>query len=511
MPLISALKDSSARNQAKVAIAFGEKSFTYCEMDRLTDNIASNLRGHGIEPGDRAAIHLLNGPELALTIIGCLKAGAVAVPLNALLRGREIDYILRHSGSIAYIGQPELYSGISETCPALKDLESHFLTGETANPACGSFQELLRRPEHAPVVAATAATGPDEVAAILYTSGTTSHPKGVVHTKTTLTQTAEVMRQMNLDENQVVLVMSSMAHLIGFGMLFLSALLNGATTVITRSFDFESALAAFARWKCTYTVALPIMFKLLLDQQRSENRDVSSGRYYFCGGDSVSPSLQRSFESRFGPVCEAYGTTEMAPISWNRPGNVRVGSIGQPAPGVRVRLTDSRGNDVQPGEIGEVCVQGPHLMTGYWQDADTTNAAFRGSWYRTGDLAREDSDGFYWFAGRTKEVIIRGGSNISPQEVEGVLTEHPAVAEVAVVGHPDAIWGETVAAHVVLKCGHGLDEQQLIEFARKRLADYKVPEIVIFQADLPKGPTGKLRRQDLRQEHGVFAPLANSK
>lgn len=160
---------------------------------------------------------------------------------------------------------------------------------------------------------------------------------------------------------------------------------------------------------------------------------------------------------------------------------------------------DFSGCDAGPGDAGELCIQGPHLMTGYWQDAEATAAAFHGNWFRTGDLARRDPDGFYWFAGRKKEIIIRGGSNISPQEVEAALSEHPAVAEVAVVGHPHPVWGETVAAHVVKRPGHQLEESELIAFARERLADYKTPETVIFHSELPKGPTGKLQRRVLRE------------
>jgi long-chain acyl-CoA synthetase len=309
------------------------------------------------------------------------------------------------------------------------------------------------------------------------------------------------MRQMGLDEDQVVLVMSSMAHMIGFEMLFLSALINGATTVITRPFECLSALSAYAHWGCTYTLALPVMFKLLVETQLQAQRNVTSGRFFFCGGDCVSPALQEVFQRSFAPICEVYGATEIAPICWNRPGDVRVGSIGKPGDGVAIRLVDSSGCDVEPGEVGEIWLQGPHMMRGYWQDAEATAGALRNGWFRTGDLAHRDDDGFYWFAGRKKEIIVRGGSNISPQEVEAVLYEHPAVEEVAVVGHPDAVWGEGVVAHVVLQAGQRLGGSELIAFARSRLADYKVPDTVVFQSELPKGPTGKLQRRVLREEH----------
>jgi len=292
-------------------------------------------------------------------------------------------------------------------------------------------------------------------------------------------------------------------------MLLTSGLLNGATTVITRPFDFSSSLDAFERWGCTFTFALPVLFQSLCETQRAAPRDVSSGRHFFCGGDSVTPALQHVFKNSFGPICEAYGLTEIAPASWNLADDIRIGSIGRPGKGIAFRVLDARGSDVAAGDVGEICVRGPHLMTGYWQDADATAAALHEGWFRTGDLARCDPDGYYWFAGRKKEIIIRGGSNISPQEVEAALYEHPAVAEAGVVGHPDSFWGQTVVAHVALRPGKALDEAELISFARERLADYKTPEAVVIHDELPKNLTGKIQRRALREsEYGLAAEAA---
>jgi len=496
MSLIETIKKSALRSPAKVAIAFNQESWTYAEFDRLTDNIAGNVLAAGVESGDRVALHLQNGPALAMGYVGCLKAGCILVPINTRLKGREIDYILRQSGSAFYIGQPDLYAGITATCPALSGLNGCYLT-EEANGEISSFTDLLRTPAHAGPLPAIAS---NQVAAIMYTSGTTARPKGVVHTHESLVQTARAMQQMNLDGDQVVLVMSSMAHMVAFGMVFLSALLNGATTVITRPFEFLSSLDAIARWNCTYLFGLPVMFKLLLEAQLSAPRNVSSARSCLCGGDSVQPALQNAFQRSFSPICEVYGATEITPMSWNRPRDIRVGSIGKPGDKIEFRLADSRGGAIEPGQVGEIYVRGPNLMKGYWQDADATSAAIEKGWFRTGDLGHQDADGYYWFAGRKKEIIVRGGSNISPQEVEAVLQEHPSVAEVAVVGRPQPIWGEAVVAHVVLQPGQRLEETELIAFARERLAEYKLPETVVFRSDLPKGPTGKLERRALREE-----------
>lgn len=498
MSLIETFRRSRVRTPDKVAVACGEQSWTYAELDRVTDNIAINLLEAGIERGDRVALHLMNGPELAFSYLGCLKAGFIAVPINVRLKGLEIDYILRHSGAICYVGQPDLFAEVAKLPTRVPGLNRYFLTGDSsAFPEARSFGELLRLSGQHVVLPDVAF---DQTAAIMYTSGTTARPKGVTHSHETLLQSARGMRDALLDENQIVVVMSSMAHLAAFGMLFLPALLNGATVAIPPVLDPAVVLQTFERWRGTYTLGLPVMIHGLVQAQTAAPRDVSSGAVYFGGGDSVSPTLQAAFRSALGqPLLEMYAATEVVPLAWNRPGRVRIGSVGQAAEGVDFRLLDAEDRDAGPGEVGEICVQSKRVMTGYWQDLDSTASALRGGWFHTGDLARCDADGYYWFAGRKKEIIIRGGSNISPQEVEAAICEHPAVSEVGVVGRRDPVWGETVSAWVALRPGKAVTEADLIAFARERLADYKAPERIIFLSELPKGPSGKIQRRVLRE------------
>jgi long-chain acyl-CoA synthetase len=502
MNIPAALNQSRTRSPEKLAIVCGERSLTYAELDVLTDQLAANLLIAGVQRGDRVAFHLANGPELAIGYIACFKAGAIVVPINTRLKGPEIDYILRHSGSMCYIGQPEFYAGLAGSCPAVDSLELRYLTGEPREDPVKPFSDLLVEANEA---LSRPEIRPDHTAAILYTSGTTARPKGVVHTHQTLFQTAKVMEQMGLDCDQVAMVMTSMTHMVGFGMVLLSSLLNGATVVLSRPFDYEGTLQAFARRRVTFLLGLPILFRGLIQTQARLQSDVASGEFYFCGGDSVPSALQEAFGIVFGPVCEAFGTTEIAPAAWIRPGQIRVGSIGYPPGGSSFRLVDSDGNDVQSGEVGEICIRGPHLMAGYWQDPEATSAAIRNGWFHTGDLARSDDEGFYWFVGRKKEIIIRGGSNISPLEVEAVFYQHPAVSEIGVIGRSHPVWGEIVIAFVALRPGFQSTEDELLAFARERLADYKVPESIIFRDELPKGSTGKILRRALNQDEDALA------
>jgi long-chain acyl-CoA synthetase len=488
--LTAALQATAKRNPDRMAIAYGRQSWTYSEFDQLTSNFARNLLSAGIAAGDRVALHFHNCPEFAFAIIGCLKAGCIVVPINPRLKGPEIDYVLRHSGSAGYIGQPELFAELERSCPAIENLTVRYLT-----------DQLLRA--SVPGQPLPDIHG-DRVGVILYTSGTTAHPKGVIHTHTSLLATAECMRDMRLDETQVVLIMSSMAHLVGLAMLLTSSLLIGASVVITRPLEFNQALETYERWRCTYTLGFPVTYEGLVRAQAATPRNVSSARIYFCGGDCLSPALQEKIETVLGPVSNVYGATEIAPVCWVRPDDVRVDSMSPPAVRTDVRLVTAAGGEAGPDEVGEVWVRGPHLTIGYWMDSEAKAAAFRDGRFRTGDLARLSPAGHYYFAGRVKEIIIRGGSNVSPQEVEAALYEHPAVHEAGVIGSPDAVWGETVTAYVALRAGSSVTESELIAFARQRLADYKTPERIVFLDRLPQGPSGKIQRRSLKEnsEHG---------
>jgi long-chain acyl-CoA synthetase len=281
--------------------------------------------------------------------------------------------------------------------------------------------------------------------------------------------------------------------------LFFSATAAGCVAVVV-PFDPNGVLAAIERHRITMLLAMPALYRMLAEAQAAQPRDLSTLRACLVGGDSAPAALHEQCVTVLGvPLIEGYGLTEAVPIAFNGGAVRRPGSLGRALPQIEWRLIDDRGCEVRPGEVGQVTVRSALVCAGYWNDRDATAAAIKDGWLHTGDLARQDADGFYWFAGRSKEIIIRGGSNVSPQEVEEALYQHPAVREAAVVGKPDERWGEVIVAFIALKDGASLTKDELIAFAAGRIAAYKVPETIVFEPALPKGPTGKVARRPLRE------------
>ena len=464
MNLGQRFEEVAAAYAAKTAVICEDRALTYQELEQRSRRMAGWFLASGVQPGDRIAIRGLNRIELVVGLLACWRAGAAAVPVNVRLKRPEVDHVLNDSGAVLYFDED------GRTLP--EDGESHNLPDPS----------------------------PDLPALLLYTSGTTARPKGVVHTHATLLATLDIMRTMWNGVNNVVMIATPIMHASGLTCQLLPTLLQGGTVVLLPVFDAARALDAMQRHRTTSMLMLPAMGQMLVREQRAQPRDLSAGDLYWAGGDAVSESLQTEFSEVFGkPLHEGYGMTELLPITLNPLGAARPGSFGKPVNGVRVRIVDLEGRDVVDGQTGEVIAKSAAGFIGYWNDPDATARTLENGWIHTGDLARRDADGYLWFCGRLKELIVRGGSNISPQEVEAALYEHPAVFEAGVVGVPDELWGETVGAAVVLRDGMHVTEQALIAFVRERLADYKAPERIEFLDALPKGLSGKVQRRDIKK------------
>ncbi len=357
---------------------------------------------------------LLECVQMVVLMMGAFRAGMIAVPMNPRMKAPEIAYVLEHSGAricFSELALAPLVDGaaVIGTLPEAK---------ETRTPL--------------PLVS------PDDPALLLYTSGTTARPKGVIHTQRTLLEASKMIVSGGITPADICLALTQLSHASGLMCAYIPGLIQGATVVLLRSFDPAAALDLIERHACSYMFGLPAGLQQIVEEQVSTPRNISSMRLIFAGGDTVPVALQRRvLDLLHIEVREGCGMTEVIPTTFNPPGAVRAGSIGIAPEGFSLRVIDERGNDVEPGEIGELILRGPANCIGYWNDPDATTKLLRGGWLHTGDLVMCDESGYYWFKGRLKQIIIRGGSNISPQEVEEALYQHRAVFEAGVVGLPD--------------------------------------------------------------------------
>jgi long-chain acyl-CoA synthetase len=503
MAIADHLQTITRRFSDRTALIAGDRTWTWREIDESSSRIAGWLTAHGVQPGDRVALHLANLPELVLAYYGAFKAGAVCVPLNNRFAPAEIRFALEHSASRLVISQPELFASVDAVRREVPSLQHVVLTGTTTRPTdVRGFDELTdiaNRP--------TCISVPEsKPAAILYTSGTTSRPKGVTHTHFTLSATVDWHAgHIKLQSDDVICIVPPMCHILGFATQLIAGVYVGATLLLPADNSPVSILTAIQKHHATRLAGLPVMYQSLVNAPGAEGYQITSLRTCIAGGDAVPIALQQQFLQTFGvTLLEGCGMTEVIPFTLNTPAANRPGSIGRACPGMEIRLVDESGHDVED-EAGEIQVRSAAVMAGYWREPDLTAETLAGGWMHTGDLARRDADGYYWFVGRRKEIIIRGGSNISPLEVEDLLYRHPAVAEVGVVGAPHPELGEVVWAWIALRPGMTCDVTELREFLSGCLAAYKIPERFLFSDTLPKGLTGKINRRALREQAAKIA------
>jgi len=485
------LRRHARQKPDETAFICGARTISWRALDETSANLARWFLDQGLTPGDRVTICSLNSIELVQVYLGLLKAGLIAVPINMRLKPDEIRFILGHADPKMAFCEPA-FVPLLEQAGATFPLVTHLPDLASARADQPDLPDI----------------GPDCLCLIVYTSGTTARPKGVTHCQGALCQKGlKGVRIIRHVPDPVCLVFLPMMHTSGIWSLAMS-ICDGYPVVLLPRFDPAAALDAIDRSGCTSFGALPTMALAMLEEQTARPRQLATLRSAISGGDGVPPALQKRFKQVFGvELLEAYAMTEMCAIAANIPGACREGSVGLPLEGIEVRVVDLDGRDVPVGETGEITVRGSSLCIGYWKDPEATRAAMVGGWLHTGDLGAIDSDGFIWFRGRKKEVIIRAGSNISPQEVEEALYKHPAVLEVGVIGVPDPVTIERVAAFVVLRQGQNVSADELCAFARRHIADYKAPEEIHFRNELPKNAVGKVQRRALKEMLAAAAPV----
>ncbi len=458
MNLAANLTDTARRHPDRTALVLGDHELTYAQLDAASARVAGMLRARGVRPGDRVGVMLPNVPQFAMAYYGVLRMGGVVVPMNPLLKAREVDHYVSDSGAPLVLDDPAALPG---------DAEPDFTVAERAV---------------------------HDTAVILYTSGTTGKPKGAELTHGNLACNVDVMRELiSVESTDVILGALPLFHSFGQTCGLNTAVASGACLALIPRFLPGDVLELVERRRVTVFEGVPTMYAALLHAADRDRHDASSLRVCVSGGAALPLEVLHGFEAAFGcVVLEGYGLSETSPVaSFNRAELRKPGSIGTPVDGVQMRLLDPT-----PEGVGEIAIRGHNVMKGYWRNPDATHQAIDADgWFRSGDLARVDEDGCYFIVDRKKELIIRGGYNVYPREIEEVIYEHPAVREAAVVGIPHPELGEEVGACVALKDGVEADEADLREFVRSQVAAYKYPRHVWFVDALPKGPTGKILKR----------------
>ena len=486
------VSEAAERHPERPALKLDDAVLTYRQLDGATAHVAGLLKAKGVGTGDRVGIMLPNVPYFGVVYYGILRAGGVVVPMNVLLKGREVSFYLSDPGAklvFAWYDFAEAAEAGAEKAGA-----------EAILVKPGDFEKLLAEQEPDREMADKA---PEDTAVILYTSGTTGKPKGAELTHFNLHRNAERSATdiMEMSEDDVIMGCLPLFHVFGLTCGLNTSVLRGCTLTLIPRFDPAKALEVVGRDQVTIFQGVPTMYAAMLNHPDAETAETASLRTCVSGGSALPEAVMRNFEKTFdAQILEGYGLSETSPVaSFNMPDRpTKPGTIGCAIPGCEMKLVNLDGTDTAPGEIGEIAIRGENVMKGYWRRPDATAEAIPDGWFRTGDLATVDEDGYYTIVDRKKDLIIRGGMNVYPREVEEVLYTHPDVLEAAVVGVPDETLGEEIGAAVALRPGSSTTLDEVQEYVKERIAAYKYPRRIWELDELPKGPTGKILRREVR-------------
>jgi fatty-acyl-CoA synthase len=488
---------------SKPALIWHGRTTSWAELDERIDRLASGLTRRGVGKGKSLILMMKNRQELVELGVATARARAAAVTISWRSTAKELAYLANHSGARGIVLEAELLHVLDEARPELAPefLRNVFVVGGDAPPGTTKLDSLL---EERAEKLETSNAEEDEAAVVIYTSGTTGKPKGAVRKfpKDTMQAAFRFINETPMRVDDVHLVACPLYHSTAFGFLTLTHMLS-ATVVLMDHFDAKEWLRLVDRHDVTTTAMVPTMLQRVLDvpEDFRTHYDTRSLRAVFSGGAPLPGPVAIDFMDAFGDVLyNFYGATETGLVTLAKPRDLRFapGTIGKAVPGNDIRLVKDDGTQAEQGDVGELYVKNKMLVAGYHKDEGATNDSMKDGYFSVGDLARKDRDGNFFIEGRKRDMVISGGVNVYPAEVEGVLEQHPAIAEVAVIGVPDREWGEKVRAFVVKKAGAQTDETDLKNFARERLAGPKVPRDFVFMESLPRNPTGKVLKRDLR-------------
>ena len=487
----SILQGSTDLRRDHVAVRLEDRTLSYGELDRAARGVATGLRERGLSPGDKVALMVPNLPEFTIAYFGTLYAGGTVVPLNVLLSGTEVRYHLEDSGAKLLVAHPLFETPAKEGASA---------AGVPLVWAAGDGADTVAGMAAAPPIEALHPTSPVDTAVILYTSGTTGKPKGaeLTHSNLYVNCAVVVPKLLRLVPDEVALATLPLFHSFGQPVVQNAMLALGGTFTLLPRFTPEDAFRIIERDRVTLFAGVPTMYFALLHCEGAH--DTSSLRWCMSGGAPMPVEVMKAFDEKFGvTILEGYGLSETSPVAaFNVPERPRKpGSIGYPVWGVEMAILDDNDRPVPDGERGEICIRGHNIMKAYLGRLDATKETLRGGWFHSGDIGIRDADGSYSIVDRKKDMIIRGGFNVYPREVEEVLYAHPAIVEAAVIGVPHERHGEEVKA-VVVSTDPALTLEDVVAYCKENLAAYKYPRVVEFAESLPKGPTGKILKRELR-------------
>jgi fatty-acyl-CoA synthase len=493
------LEHHANRTPERPLAVFGDEIVTYRGMVERSIAMAAGLHARGVGPGDVVGLLSFNNIEFLVTIFGSNYLGAIVMPLNWRLAAAEIRFILEHSEARALVCDGALVAAANEATKELGEL-IRVCISSTSVEGWDPFSALLAAPD--PSLRAHADA--DDIHRLMYTSGTTGRPKGVMITHANLAwKNYAHVSEFGFTEVDIGLACGPLYHVGALDLTTTSLIAAGATTILHPAFDAERVVDEIEGSRVSTVWMAPSMVRAVLDLPRIEERDLSSVRLLIGGGEKMPipfiERLQGAFSSAW--FADAYGLTETVSGDTfldSASTRSKVGSVGRPCQYLEVDIWDEDGASLGPGERGEVVLRGPKVFKGYWRDAGATSAAFAGGWFHTGDIGLQDEDGYLYIVDRLKDMIVSGGENIASSEIERVLYEHDSVLEAAVVGRADARWGEVPVAYVVVSADATTTPEELLDHCRQQLARFKIPKAVVLIDALPRNPSGKVLKRELR-------------
>ncbi|MBE7437810.1 MAG: long-chain-fatty-acid--CoA ligase [Spirochaetales bacterium] len=495
----------------KTYLIFQGRRFSYAEFSKITDQAAAAFLGLGLKSGQHVAILIPNSPEFLFCYFGAMKAGLVAVTLNTLLKADELEYIINDCDASVLCTTPQYRKMLDPFWDALPGIKNTLLAGDhqVDYPEARSLKQLI---EEAPATFA-ADTRTEKPASMIYTSGTTGHPKGVLLSHGNILYNSYVAAQLiDLSPEDTALCIMPLFHVNAQIASMMATMQAGATVVLEEMFKPRSFIATLKEYRCTTFSGVPTIYNYLNEMPEARGEDLGFLKACICGAAPMPVEVFQKFEEKFkGKIIEGYGLSEGTCVSSLNPlhGQRKIGSIGIPIPGQEMSILDDSGRELPDGQTGEIAIRGPNTMLGYYKRPEDTERTIQQGWLHTGDLGYRDRDGYYFIVGRKKEMIISGGENIYPKEIEEVLYKHEGVLECAVVGLPDKKYGEVVGAFIVPRSGSSLEEKDIKNYLRPKIAAYKFPRVIELVTDLPKTATGKIQKNKIAEDYSGHARLVN--